>query len=66
MRSIVRFIGRRIFNSQYRKFRLVSRVVTIIGVVRLANRTVSPVRRVVLARDETLEVRITKSEARTS
>lgn len=66
MRSIVRFFGRRIFNSQYRKFRLVSRVVTIIGVVRLAKRTMSPVRRVVLARDETLEVRITKSEARTS
>ena len=61
MRTIVRFIGRRILNSQSRKFRMISRVVTFIGVVRLAKRTISPVRRVILARDETMEIRITKT-----
>jgi hypothetical protein len=66
MRSIVRFIGRRIINSQSRKFRLISRVVTIFGVVRLAKRTITPVRRIVLARDETMEIRITKTGQHTS
>jgi len=61
MRTIVRFIGRRILNSQYKKFRLVSRVVTIIGAVRLTKRAISPVRRIVLARGESMEIRITKS-----
>ena len=66
MRSIVRFIGRRIINSQSRKFRVISRVVTIFGVVRLAKRTITPVRRIVLARDETMEIRITKTGQHTS
>jgi hypothetical protein len=41
-------------------------VATFIGVVRLAKRTVSPVRRVILARDETMEIRITKTGQHTS
>ena len=61
MRTIVRFIGRRIINSQSRKFRLISRVLTFIGAVRLAKRTVTPVRRIVLSRDESMEIRITKT-----
>ena len=61
MRTIVRFIGRRILNSQFKKFRLVSRVVTIIGAVQLTKRAITPVRRIVLARDESMEIRITKS-----
>ena len=66
MRTIVRFIGRRILNSQYKKFRLVSRVVTVIGAVRLTKRAITPVRRIVLARDESMEIRITKSGQHTS
>ena len=64
MRTIVRFIGRRIFHSQSKKFRLISRLVTVIGIARLASRAVTPVRRIVLARDETMEVRITKTGQR--
>jgi len=66
MRTIVRFIGRRIFLSQSKKFRLIGRVVTVIGIARLTSRAVMPVRRVVLARDETMEVRITKNGQRAS
>jgi hypothetical protein len=66
MRTIVRFIGRRIINSQSRRFRVISRVVTIVGVVRLTKRTITPVRRIVLARDETMEIRITKTGQHTS
>jgi hypothetical protein len=66
MRTIVRFIGRRIINSQSRKFRVISRVVTIVGVIRLAKRTIAPVRRIVLARDETMEIRISKTGQHTS
>jgi hypothetical protein len=66
MRTIVRFIGRRIINSQSRKFRIIGRVATFIGVARLAKRTISPVRRVILARDETMEIRITKTGQHTS
>jgi hypothetical protein len=61
MRLIVRFIGRRIFLSQSRKFRLISRVITIVGVAKVATRVVTPVRRIVLARDESMEIRITKN-----
>ena len=61
MRTIVRFIGRRIINSQSRKFRLISRVLTFIGAVRLAKRAQTPVRRIVLSRDESMEIRITKT-----
>jgi hypothetical protein len=61
MRAIVRFIGRRLFLSQSRKFRLISRVVTIVGIAKVATRVVTPVRRIVLARDESMEIRITKS-----
>jgi hypothetical protein len=61
MRAIVRFIGRRLFLSQSRKFRLISRVVTIVGIAKVATRVVTPVRRIVLARDESMEIRITKN-----
>ena len=66
MRAIVRLIGRRIFVNQSRKFRLVSRVVTIVGITRLVTRATSPVRRIVLARDESMEIRITKNGPRVS
>ena len=66
MRLIVRFIGRRIFLSQSKKFRLVSRVITIVGIAKVATRVVSPVRRIVLARDESMEIRITKNGQHTS
>jgi hypothetical protein len=59
-------MGRRIFRSQAKKFRLIGRLVTILGIVRLASRAVTPVRRIVLARDESMEVRITKSGYRAS
>jgi hypothetical protein len=61
MRAIVRFIGRRLFLSQSRKFRLISRVVAIVGIAKVATRVVTPVRRIVLARDESMEIRITKN-----
>ena len=61
MRAIVRFIGRRLFLSQSIKFRLISRVVTIVGIAKVATRVVTPVRRIVLARDESMEIRITKN-----
>ncbi len=64
MRTIVRFIGRRIFLSQSKRFRLISRLVTVIGIARLTLRAVTPVRRIVLSRDETMEVRITKTGQR--
>ena len=64
MRTIVRFIGRQLFLSQVKKFRLFSRLLTVIGIARLASRAVTPVRRIVLARDETMEVRITKTGQR--
>ena len=66
MRTIVRFIGRRIFLSQSKKFRLTSRLVTVIGIARLTSRAITPARRIVLARDETMEVRITKTGQRAS
>ena len=66
MRAIVRLIGRRIFVNQSRKFRWVSRVVTIVGITRLVTRATSPVRRIVLARDESMEIRITKNGPRAS
>ena len=61
MRVIVRLIGRRLFLSQSRKFRLVSRVLTIVGIAKVATRVVTPVRRIVLARDESMEIRVTKN-----
>jgi hypothetical protein len=61
MLVIVRFIGRRLFLSQSKKFRLVRRVVTVVGVAKLATRLVTPVRQIVLARDESMEIRITKN-----
>ena len=61
MRAIVRFIGRRIFLSQSKKFRLISRLVTVIGIAQLTSRAIKPARRIVLARDETMEIRITKT-----
>ena len=64
MRTIVRFIGRRIFLNQSKRFRFISRLVTIIGIARLTSRVVTPVRRIVLVRDETMEVRITKTGQR--
>jgi hypothetical protein len=61
MLVIVRFIGRRLFLSQSEKFRLVRRVVTVVGVAKVATRLVTPVRQIVLARDESMEIRITKN-----
>ena len=61
MRVIVRLIGRRLFLSQSRKFRLVRRVLTIVGIAKFATRVATPVRRIVLARDESMEIRITKN-----
>ena len=61
MRVIVRLIGRRLFLSHSRKFRLVRRVLTIVGIAKFATRVATPVRRIVLARDESMEIRITKN-----
>lgn len=61
MLTIVRFIGRRLLLSQSRKFRLLSRVITIVGIARVATRVVTPVRQIVLARDESMEIRISKN-----
>jgi hypothetical protein len=66
MRTIVRFIGRRLFLSQSKKFRLIGRLVTVIGIARLTSRAITPALRIVLARDETMEVRITKTGQRAS
>ncbi len=66
MRAIVRFIGRRIFLSHSKKFRLLSRLITLFGMARLTSRAVTPVRRIVLARDESMEIRITKTGYRAS
>jgi len=61
MRTIVRFIGRRLFLNLSTKIRFLGRIVTIVGIVRFLTRTSAPVRRVVLARDESLDIRITKT-----
>lgn len=61
MRVLVRFIGRRLLLSQSRKFRLISRVIRIVGITKVVTRVATPVRRIVLARDETMEIRITKN-----
>jgi hypothetical protein len=66
MLTIVRFIGRRLLLSQSRKFRLLSRVITIVGIARVATRVVTPVRQIVLARDESMEIRISKNGQHTS
>ncbi|CAB4367849.1 MAG: hypothetical protein F2916_03380 [Actinobacteria bacterium] len=66
MSSVVRFVGRRIFLSQTRKVRWVSRIVTVVGVTRFVTRASTRVRRVVLAKDESMEIRITKNGQRTS
>jgi hypothetical protein len=65
MRSLFRFVGRRIFFGQARKIRWISRIITVIGVSRFISRTIQPTQRVVLARDEQMEVRIFKSDRRT-
>lgn len=61
MRTIVRFIGRRLFLNRSTKIRFISRVATIVGIARFLTRSSSPVRRIVLARDESMEIRITKT-----
>jgi hypothetical protein len=66
MLTLVRFIGRRLFLSQSKKFRLISRLVTVIGIARLTSRAITPVRRIVLARDESMEISITKTGRHTS
>ena len=66
MSSVVRFVGRRIFLSQTRKVRWVSRIVTVVGVTRFVTRASTRVRRVVLAKDESMEIRVTKNGQRTS
>ncbi|MCX6516739.1 MAG: hypothetical protein NTZ62_08920 [Actinobacteria bacterium] len=66
MLTLVRFIGRRLFLSQSKKFRLISRLVTFVGLARLTSRAITPVRRIVLARDESMEIRITKTGRHTS
>jgi len=66
MLTIVRFIGRRLLLSQSRKFRLLSRVIAIVGIARVATRVVTPVRQIVLARDESMEIRISKNGQHTS
>ena len=66
MSSVVRFVGRRIFLSQTRKVRWVSRIVTVVGVARFVTRASTRIRRVVLAKDESMEIRITKNGQRTS
>jgi hypothetical protein len=66
MLTIVRFIGRRLLLIQSRKFRLLSRVITIVGIARVATRVVTPVRQIVLARDESMEIRISKNGQHTS
>lgn len=42
------------------------RLVTVIGIARLTTRALTPVRRIVLAPDESMEIRITETEHRTS
>lgn len=66
MGSVVLFIARRIFGNQARKIRLIGRVITIIGIARFVTKFTAPSRRVVLAPNETMEIRITKTEKRTS
>lgn len=66
MSSVVRFVGRRIFLSQTRKVRWVSRIMTVVGVTRFVTRASTRVRRVVLAKDESMEIRITKNGQHTS
>jgi hypothetical protein len=61
MLTIVRFVGRRLLLSQSKKFQLIRRVVAIVGVAKVVTRVVTPVRQIVLARDESMEIRITKN-----
>jgi hypothetical protein len=65
MRSFLRFVGRRIFLGQARKLRWFSRIFTVVGVTRFISRTIRPTHRVVLARDEQMEVRISKRDRHT-
>ena len=65
MGTLVRYIGRRIFLGRARKIRWISRIVTVVGVTRFVSRRTRPVQRVVLARDEQMEVRISRRDRRT-
>lgn len=55
---LLRWIGRRIWNSQVRKYRVLSRLVTAVAVLRWVRNRRSGVRRVVLAEGENLVVGI--------
>jgi len=55
---LLRWIGRRIWKSQVRKYRVLSRLVTAVAVLRWVRNRRSGVRRVVLAEGENLVVGI--------
>lgn len=55
---LLRWIGRRIWNSQVRRYRILSRLVTAVAVLRWVRNRRGDVRRVVLAEGETLVVGI--------
>lgn len=55
---LLRWIGRRIWNSQVRKYRILSRLVTAVAVLRWVRNRRSGVHRVVLADGENLVVGI--------
>ena len=65
MRSFFRFVGRRLISGQARKIRWISRILTVVGVTRFISRTMGSNHRVVLARDEQMEVRISKRDRHT-
>ena len=59
---LVRLIGRRVFQSQKAKRRWLSRTIAVITIVQfVARRTTSP-RRVVLRRNETMQINIIETK----
>ena len=65
MFSLVRFIGRRFFSSQKTKRRWLSRTVTVIAVLRYIGNKTSRPQRIVLRRNEKLEITMYRSKEST-
>lgn len=60
---LLRWIGRRLWNSQVRRYRLLSRLVTAVAVLRWIQNRRGGVRRVSLADGETLVVGIERKKS---
>lgn len=61
MFSIVRFLGRRLFSAKKTKRRWFSRIAAFLAVVRYLDKRTFPTQRIVLKRNEKLEINVVRT-----